>query len=228
LSRADWRKYCPPIRDQGACGSCTAFGTIGVIETVLRKLGKEVDLSEAHLFFCGGGSCQFGASLYDILDQAENGICTEKCWPYEARQQRCIPCWRWRKGAYRIRTWKKLMDEEEIKEVLKRKPLVSVMAVYQSFLHYRRGIYHPLKNDPFVGFHCIAVVGYDDEKQAWLIRNSWGEEWGMNGYAWVKYDTCLMYAMYELEVDPRPIEEPRFSLLELLVNFLIRIIRCLH
>lgn len=117
------------------------------------------------------------------------------------------------------------MDKNEIKKILKEKPLVSVMAVYQSFLHYRRGVYHPLENDPFVGFHCIAVVGYDDDLGAWLIRNSWGRDWGMDGYAWVKYGTCLMYAMYELEVDPEPIEKPGFSLFEMLINLLMRILR---
>lgn len=227
MSKVDWRSCCPPIRDQGDCGSCTAFGTIGCIETKLRILGKQVDLSEAHLFFCGGGNCWFGANLLEILDQAKEGICRESCWPYRPINQRCRPCWHWQRGAFRIKSWRKVDDPDEIKKLLKHGPLVTVMAVYQSFLHYKSGVYHPLKEDPFVGFHCITVVGFDDELGAWLIRNSWGEDWGMNGYAWIKYDTCLLYRMYYLEVDPEPIEPFRYSLFEAIVNFFIKLLRIL-
>ena len=66
-SKIDWRnvrgvKWTTPIKDQGSCGSCVAFGTIAALDTLLRRRSyndpnKIVDLSEAHLLFCGGGSC---------------------------------------------------------------------------------------------------------------------------------------------------------------------------
>ena len=47
-------------------------------------------------------------------------------------------------------------------------------------------IYSNPNNDPADG-HCIVIVGYDDTKQAWLVRNSWGTGWGTNGYGWFGY-----------------------------------------
>jgi C1A family cysteine protease len=45
----------------------------------------------------------------------------------------------------------------------------------------------PKPNEDLVGGHCVAAVGYDDWKQAFLCRNSWGESWGLSGYFWLPY-----------------------------------------
>jgi len=208
----DWRDYCSPVRDQGSCGACPAFGTIGCIEAHLKIAKKkeiDVDLSEGHLFFCAGGDCYSGAYMHKILDQAKNYICREECSPYTGRNKECKeePCETWKQGAYRIKSWRYVYDENEMKELLKNGPLITIMRVYQSFLHYKSGVYHPLDEDAYLGVHCVVVVGYDDEKGAWLIRNSWGEDWGMNGYAWMKYGTCnVSRTMFAIEVDPEPAE----------------------
>jgi len=212
-SKVDWRLYCPPVRDQDVCGACSAFGTIGAIETHLKIKKKDpgihIDLSEAHLFFCADGDCWYGVLMNKVLDRAKEGICREECWPYEPVTQSCKeePCSDWKQGAYRIKDWYYVYDTDEMKKFLKDGPLITVMAVYQSFFHYKSGVYHPLENDAFVGYHCVTIVGYDDELNAWLIRNSWGEDWGMGGYAWIKYGTCRVdRTMYRIEVDPEPLE----------------------
>ena len=208
----DWRPYCTEVKDQGLCGACPAFGTIGCMEAHLRIVKGEdfgVDLSESHLFFCAGGDCYSGAYMHKVLDQAKNYICREVCWPYSGEDEECKeePCEKWKQGAYRIKSWKYIYNVDEMKKLLKNGPLITIMRVYQSFLHYKGGIYHPLDDDPYLGVHCVAVVGYDDEKGAWLIRNSWGEDWGIDGYAWVKYGTCsIERTMFAIEVDPEPAE----------------------
>jgi hypothetical protein len=84
------------------------------------------------------------------------------------------------------------------------------MMVHQSFMNYKSGVYHSLGlNDPILGGHCIAIVGYDDDLGAWLVRNSWGTDWGMDGYAWVKYndseiDSCMYQVVPDGEVPPQP------------------------
>ena len=200
----DIRHYCPPIKDQGHCGSCTAFGTIGIWETILRILWDDkVDLSEADLFFCSGGTCETGNYMWRVLDRATVGVATEECCPYEPRTKLCGEdrCKEWWKTGYKLSRWTAITDKELMKRLLyDGKPLVGVMEVHESFLHYKGGIYHSLgPTDRVVGYHCVGIVGFDDEKEAWLIRNSWGTGWGEKGYAWIKYgDSKIDEVMYEL------------------------------
>ena len=199
MKRNDLRYYCPPIRDQGNCGSCTAFGTIGAWETLLRIIGNNVDLSEADLFFCSGGTCETGNYMWRVLERAKIGVATEECCPYEPRTKRCGEdrCEKWWETGYKIANWKEITNVEEMKQLV---PLVGVMEVHESFLHYKGGVYHSLgPADRIVGYHCVSIVGWDDEKGAWLVRNSWGTGWGEKGYAWVKYgDSKIDQVMYKL------------------------------
>ena len=63
-------------------------------------------------------------------------------------------------------------------------------SVYHDFDGYSSGIYikGPTNStNYFRGYHCVCIVGYDDNKQAWLMKNSWGTGWGMAGYCWIGY-----------------------------------------
>jgi hypothetical protein len=66
-------------------------------------------------------------------------------------------------------------------------PLVGGMAVFEDFYSYKSGVYQKTSGSKLLGYHCICVVGYDDNKQAWKIKNSWGTSWGEGGFAWIKY-----------------------------------------
>jgi len=212
----NWRPFCTSVKDQGTCGSCSAFGTIAAWETLIRILNRdpdlEVDLSESDLFACAGGDCYTGAYMHKILNQALEGVCREECLPYKPITRECGEdrCEEWTKGAYKLAAWKYVYDEEEMKELLETGPIIATIEVHQSFLHYKSGVYHNLgADDPVIGLHCVAVVGCDDDLGAWLIKNSWGEDWGMNGYAWVKYgDSKIDDTMYCIVAEPEPIEPP--------------------
>ena len=91
----DWRNvdgknYITPVKVQGPCSSCAAFGTIGALEAVVQIEYDEIfdcDLSEAFLFFCGDGSCDTGWSNMEAVDFVENmGIVDELCFPYKPKQ----------------------------------------------------------------------------------------------------------------------------------------------
>lgn len=89
--------------------------------------------------------------------------------------------------------------------------LATTMMVHQSFMNYVSGVYHNLgSSDPPLGGHMIACVGYDDNLGAWLIRNSWGIKWGMEGYVWIQYGDSDIYEMYQLipTDDPIPPQPP--------------------
>lgn len=201
----DWRDSCTKIKDQGNCGSCTAFGTIGAWECLLKILNEEpVDLSEQNLFICGGGSCWQGSYMAPILDQAVKGVPLEDCCPYVAKDTQCSNrCDEWWVDGKRLASYQRLPTSiEALKNELRKGPIVATMAVPQSFLSYTSGIYHRLSNDPIVGYHCVCLVGYDEENRAWLLRNSWSEDWGMLGYCWIRFGECEIEGeTYSLELD---------------------------
>ncbi len=205
----DWRSFCSPIRDQGNCGSCTAFGTIGAWEPAMRiTFAKDMDLSERDLFFCSGGFCDLGNMMEPVLTTAVGGIASEADCPYIPVDCACGSgkATDWTTRGAKLTSWKGVTDPAEMKTLLDKTPLVGVMDVHESFLHYQGGVYHSLgAEDPVVGGHCIAIVGYDEAKGAWLLRNSWGLDWGEAGYGWIQYgDSAIDQIMYSLEicVDP--------------------------
>ena len=212
----DWRPDCSPIRDQKSCGSCTAFGTIGAWEVCLRLQNMvDVDLSERDLFFCGGGRCEFGSTMEPILNHALKGVASEECCPYVDYNVSCGSgrCTEWWLTGEKLEQWFSITEVSVMKEALTYGPLVGVMAVHESFLHYQSGVYHSLgEQDPIVGYHCLTVVGFDDEKQAWLLRNSWGTRWGMSGYCWIRYGDSqideVMYVVEPSDEKPEPQPEP--------------------
>ena len=141
------------------------------------------------------------------LNRALRGVATEKCDPYRDWDHACGEgrCAEWWEGARKLKSWKRLTNKAEMRYYLENYgPLVGVMAVHQSFLHYKgNGVYHSLgPQDPIIGYHCISVMGFDDEKGAWLIRNSWGEDWGISGYCWIKFgDSQIDREMFFIEPD---------------------------
>ncbi|MDG6219290.1 MAG: C1 family peptidase [Candidatus Thermoplasmatota archaeon] len=200
----DWRNHqiMTPVKDQGRCGSCSAFGSLGALEAVIRREdGRIVDLSEAHVFFCSGRECSEGmgisTALYFLKD---NGVCTEWCFPYgNARYGNnlpCDPCSNWEANAEIISEWKWVIDQNSIKNALVNYgPLICDFLVYSDFYDYwkeypRSGIVYSCKSDDTRGFHCVTLVGYDDDPGYWICKNSWGTNGGDKGYFYIAYGEC--------------------------------------
>jgi C1A family cysteine protease len=196
-SRIDWRvkdgeNWVEPIRDQGACGSCVAFGTVATIEAQARiqkeKPDWQINLSEADLFFCGGAKCAEGWWPTYALDYAkQKGVTDESCFPYEARDLTCKPCGDRANRFIIVGTWSEIININQRKEWLSSKgPLIGCMAVYRDFFSYRDGVYKPTTPD-LAGYHCIACIGYSEEEKCWICKNSWGDDWGDKGYFKIAY-----------------------------------------
>ena len=109
----DWRDvngidWTTPIRNQGSCASCVAFGAIGALESVVQiAAGKPwgCDLSEASLFFCGGGSCSNGWYVSTALNYLKyEGVPYENCFVYQPNQLSCDNrCNNWQDTAIKIK-----------------------------------------------------------------------------------------------------------------------------
>ena len=221
-SKIDWRDYdgknwTTPIRDQGACGSCVAFGTVAALEALLKirafkDASRSVDLSEAHLLFCGGGSCN-GWHMNNACDYLKaNGVPDEACFPYShgLSTRSCTPCsdWRNRIDHTKVQSWSNTKDVDQMKtRLVQNGPQITGMAVYTDFFSYAGGVYEPVSGS-LEGYHCVAVVGYDEDSGCWICKNSWGTGWGeadggQRGWFRIKYGECGIdnaFGMWDMEV----------------------------
>jgi hypothetical protein len=197
----DGRNWISPIMNQGNCGSCVAFASVATLTTQMNISAAiptlNPELSPQTLFSCGGGMCEYGWMPSDAADfLQETGIPDEACGPYTSgatgKDVACsATCKDSATRAVRIAGYTQptrgVHNIDAIKSALKHGPLVTTLTVYSDFLTYGGGIYKHVTGDA-VGGHAVSLVGFDDATRSFLVRNSWGPEWGENGFVRVSYD----------------------------------------
>jgi hypothetical protein len=180
------------VKNQGGCGSCVAFAAVGALEGQLKIQANNpswnIDLSEQHLFSCGGGTCSGGWYISSALNYLQQyGTPDEACSPYQGQSgsSSCSnSCPDWQSRAFKISSWSWVANNPSaIEAALMNGPLVAGFTVYADFYYgYNGGVYHWDHVSQAVGGHAIVIVGYDQPGQYWIIKNSWGTNWGENGY----------------------------------------------
>lgn len=194
---------CTPVRDQGRCGSCWAFSTVGVFESkLLIADSNNQNLSEQFLVSCNtdGYDCDGGwfAHAYHISKlgqlQSEPGAVLESVFPYQASD---IPCGRAYDHPHRAVSWAYVNSSVYVPSVAEIKqaiynhgPVAAAVCVGTAFDNYRGGIFSTdekaVCGSSMVN-HGIILVGWDDSQQVWILRNSWGTLWGEGGYMRIRY-----------------------------------------
>jgi len=187
--------FVTPVRDQGDCGSCFTFGSIAVMETLYRALRGDpsfhIDLSEQEVVSCGAfSSCYGGGTAEEVANYLEDtGVPDEVCFPYTSGNTgddgECDrACADATPRRHFIAGWGMSYlpwSESTIKEELLNGPVIVNMQVYDDFYGYTGGVYQRSSEVPD-GWHIVALVGWDDSDNSWICKNSWGTDWGMQGY----------------------------------------------
>jgi C1A family cysteine protease len=190
-----------PVKDQGGCGSCVAFGTAGTMEVVFRfarRTTMPLDLSEAHLFYVyarsEGRNCGNGWWPVQALAHAKNtGVTFEDYYKYTAGDQDGSTKLNadWPNRVAKVTDWANITNNALLmkERIAAYGAVTACFNVYQDFFSYRSGVYKHITGD-LAGGHCVVLIGYDDAAKCWIARNSWNSSWGDGGYFRIAYGEC--------------------------------------
>jgi C1A family cysteine protease len=204
-SKVDLRGTCPPVYDQGELGSCTANAIAGAYEFEMMKQNLRAIIQPSRLMIYfnerameGTTDQDAGAEIRDgIKSVASQGVCSETEWPYEIDRFTVKPTEECYADALKnllenyLPVNQTLLDLKS--SLAEGFPIVFGISVYDSLMSdevAQTGVV-PMPNpetDTLEGGHAIMGVGYDDTKQVFIIRNSWGVAWGDKGYFYLPYD----------------------------------------
>lgn len=199
----DWRArdgadWMDPVGYQGPTGACVAFALAPVIAATARRVvaqdaalaGTPVPaLSVADLLFQAGGNVWLGIDPDRALASAcEHGVQAESDWPFLFYGTGPIS-----KGPVtQVRQWARSRDPRAARLWLRdRGPVFTFFQPGTDFLAYESGTYRPCEDAAYsipYQFHAACVIGFDEQRGAWLCRNSWGPDWGEGGHFWWPFD----------------------------------------
>jgi len=205
-SKVDLTAQCPPVYNQAELGSCTANAIAGAIEFDLMKENARVFMPSRLFIYYNERvientiTTDSGAQLRDgISSVRKQGVCPEDTWPYvinEFAQKPYRACYQ-DASTHLVTSYKKVSRNiNQLKGCLVAGyPFVFGFTAYESFESLevtKTGIVDlPKPNEEVVGGHAVMAVGYDDAQERFIVRNSWGSDWGMSGYFTMPYKYLL-------------------------------------
>ncbi|MBR4265917.1 MAG: TerB family tellurite resistance protein [Bacteroidales bacterium] len=215
--KVDMRSKMTEVEDQMQVNSCTANAVAGAYEYLVKKnQGIDYDASRLFIYYNGrAAGMDRGERMKDdgsaiqlaVSEMIEKGCCSEHTWPYS--ENKSVVNRRPSSEAYEEAKSFKLKDTEYVPVDLQTwksalaegYPIIFGCTLFNSFDNMRRGrVPDPTRNDVGRGSHgnhAMLCVGYSDPDRMFIVRNSWGNSWGDNGYCYMSYD-YLMNEDYNL------------------------------
>lgn len=190
------RAVAGPVWDQGELGSCTGHG-VGRCDWVVSHLQGEIFMPSRLMLYYNGRKIENnvrrddGAMIRDVVKGlAKIGVCDEARWPYNPKKFASSPS----KAALSEASLHQAMQYERVPQSVSAirsclnngLPVVFGATLYSSFDTIGESglVPMPRKDEGVMGGHCMAIIGHDPRTKRFEVINSWGTEWGDQGYCW--------------------------------------------
>ncbi len=216
-TQVDWRAegYTTPVKNQGICGSCWAFSVSAVLETHMAIQSKNKDAKEivspqelvdcvANPHKCGGtGGCSGATQELGFEYIQNNGISLDSNYPYEAHQRKCRadP----KQKVAKITSFVKLPENDynALMTAVATVGPIAISVAADGWEFYSEGVFNGDCGATIN--HAVTLEGYgtdQDGNDYWLVRNSWGEQWGESGYIKIAREKSAKDVQCEVDKNP--------------------------
>lgn len=234
-AKVDLRPFMTPVEDQQSTNSCAANATAGAYEyLVKRHLGEDAyDVSRLFIYYnaraidAGDDVADEGSVLQQVIESLkQHGACSEETWPFEQHAVNQKPS----EEAYQEAAQFLIEDTELVPTNLEEwktalaagHPIIFGVKLFSSFDKHKKPGLVPAPSAAEAGRqshggHAMLAVGYSDPDQVFIVRNSWGPDWGDKGYCYIPY-RYLMNEQYNFgdswiirRIDVQPHDEEGWS-----------------
>ena len=203
VKAVDLRNKFGEIRQQGSLGACTAFGVTSILEYMIKSSGVDIQLSPRYVYYNvakvddKGHRLDSGSSLYSVIESLEKeGVCLEELYPYQVDSFYNTPPTSEAINDAKDRLVAKAMNVELEHNAITSAlsdgyPVAISLRIFDSFADNENGfVFYPSdqeKNEGNEGWHVMVICGFSEEEKVYIVRNSWGKEFGDNGYCYIPF-----------------------------------------
>ncbi len=195
----DLRPHCSPIEDQGSIGSCTAQSVVGLLEYLWNRVyGNAIDASRMFVYKATrnllGWTGDTGAFVRTTIKAVRLfGSCPEAYWPYiepDYDEEPPAFCYAFAQNYKTIVYYRLIEEVDPLRASLAQGiPFAFGFTCFESLWNADDGVIpFPEQDEQVIGGHAVVAVGYNHAKKHFIIRNSWGEDWGDDGYGYLPYE----------------------------------------